>query len=198
MALKQRNTVRLRARIGTWFRSVVLFIVEVLQSLLNFREKDELRTKGIRTADFAVRRAMYFVADYGLTALSVSIGIAGKALGFSLLELFGALWMFDFVAAGVFVLIYEMTGKDLSLGEDFRRATDTINGKSRLAGLVATLWIVFLAIIWMGPEKIITFFRREIGTIRRVATVLLILTAIQAFIWAALYSFAYDLVTELF
>ncbi len=195
---KQRKTTRWMARVGTWIRSVVYFIAEVLESFLNFKEEDELRVKGIKTVDFAIRRGIYFAIDQWLFALSITIGVTMKALEFSLTEIFLALWVFDFVAAGFFVAIYEVTGKDLSLGEDFRRATDTINGKSRLAGYVVMLGVTILAIVWTGPEKIITFFRKEIGTIHRIIMVLLTLTAIQALIWAVLYWFGYDLVAKLF
>jgi|SRR3989338_4038887 len=197
MALKQRETTRCTARVGTWIRAAVFSAAEVLESFLNFKEEDELRVKGIKTVDFAIRRGMYFAADYWLAGLSLAIGVSMKALGFSLFEMFLALWAFDFAAAGLFVAVYEVTGEDLSLGKDLRRATDTINEKSWLAGLVAMLGVVFLAIVWTGPEKVITFFRKEIGTIRRVMAVLVTLTALQAFIWAALYSFAYDFAVKL-
>ncbi len=198
MEPKQRKTTRWMARVDAWIRATVYFIAEVSGSFLNLKEEDELQVKGIKTADFVVRRAMYFGADHGLTVLSLTIGVTTKALGFSLIEMFATLWVFDFIAAGFFIVIYEVTGKDLSLGEDLRRATDTINGRSRLAGYVAMLWIIILAIVWMGPEKIITFFRKEIGTIRRVVAVLIILTAIQAFIWSVFYWLGYDLVAKLF
>ena len=197
MALKQWETTRWIARVGTWIKAAVYFIAEVLESFLNVKEDDKLRVKGIKTVDFVIRRGIYFAADYWLAGLSLAIGVAMKALGFPLLEMFFALWVFDFAAAGLFVVVYEMTGKDLSLGEDFRRAVDTINKRSWLAGLVTTAWVIFLAIVWTGPEKVITFFRKEIGTIRRVIAVLVVLTAIQAFIWALLYSFAYDQIVKL-
>lgn len=190
MALETRNVC---ARAWTWFVAAVVFIAEVLESFLGFKEEDGLREKGIKTADFAVRRAIYLGIDYGLILLSLLIGVTMKALGFSLLGMFIALWIFDFVVAGFFVVIYEVTGKDLSLGEDFRRATDTINGRSRVAGLLTTLGVIFIGIVWTGPEKVITFFRKEIGTTGRLVTVLTTLTAIQAFLYAALYNFAYDL-----
>lgn len=197
MALEQRKTTRWTARVGAWTRAAVYFIAEVLKSFLNFKEEDALRMKGIKTVDFVVRRAVYFGVDYGLATLSLAIGVTSKALGLSLLEMFIVLWVFDFIAAGIFVVIYEVTGKDLSLGEDFRRAVDTINGKSRLAGFMAVAGVTILAIVWTGPEKIVTFFHKEIGTVARIVVILLVLTAIQAFSWAVIYGFGYDLILRL-
>jgi len=198
MALKQRNTTRLAARVGTWIAVAVSFLIEVLKSFLNIKKGDGFLKKGKKTIDLIIRRALYFVADYGLTVVSVSIFTAMKALEFPFLWTFVSLWAFDFVVAGAFIVVFEKTGKDLSLGVDFRRATDTINGRSRLAGFVTTVWIIFLSIVWTGPEKIITFFRKEIGTIHRLVMVLIALTVIQSFIWTILYGVGYSLVTKLF
>jgi len=192
MALKQRNTTRWTERIGTWIRTALFFIAEVIESFLNIKREDELRVKGTKTADFAVHRVLYLIADYWLWVLQAFIALAMKRLDYSLFEMCIVLWVYDFVAAGLFVVIYEVTGKDLSLGEDFRRAVDTINGKSKTAGMFAATGVVILAVAWTGPEKVITFFRKEIGSIPRLLMTLSGLTAIQAFMWAALYSFAYD------
>lgn len=197
MALGQRETTRFRARVGTWIKAAIWSIAEILSSFLDYKEGDGLREKGIKTADLVARRAVYFAMDYGLTIASLSIGVTMKAFGSSLLTIFGVLWIFDFVVAGLFVALYETTGKDLSLGVDFRRAVDTMEKKSRLLGFLTTLWIAFFAIVWTGPEKVITFFRREIGTMERLIATLVVLTAVQAFLWAILYSFAYDLVVKL-
>ncbi len=198
MALKKWNTTRFTARVGTWIAAAISFVLEVLKSFLNIKEGDGLLAKGGKAADLIVRRAVYFAADYGLAILAAGIVVGMKALGFSFLSAFFALWLFDFVSAGAFIVFYEKTGKDLSLGEDFRRATDVVNSRSRIAGFTVTLGVIFLAIVWTGPEKIITFFRKEIRTIPRVIAVLLFLTAIQAVIWTMIYSSGYDLAAKLF
>lgn len=194
MALKQRETTRWIARVGTWIAVTFSFVLEVLKSFLNVKEEDGLLKKGARTVDLAARQAIYFVADYGLWLVSVGIFTAMKTLGFSFPWIFIILWVYDFVVAGAFIVFYEKTGKDMSLGEDFRRATDTIYRKSRWAGYVAMAPIVIRGIFWNGPEKIITFFRKEIATVPRIVLVLLVLTAIQAFVWAMLYDLGYGLV----
>ncbi|MCX6787243.1 MAG: hypothetical protein NTY93_01820 [Candidatus Kaiserbacteria bacterium] len=146
MALKQRETTRWIARVGTWIKAVIFFVWDVLKSFLNFKEEDEL------------------------------------------------LWVFDFIVAGSFILVYEKTGEDLSLGSDYRRAIDTIHKKSRIVGYIALAIVIIKAIFWDGPEQVIIFFRKEIRTVPRIIVVLLILTVIQALIWAALYGLGYDLV----
>lgn len=194
MALKQRETTRWIARVGTWIAVVFSFVLKVLESFLNVKEEDGFLKKGIKTVDTAIRQTMYIVVDYGLWFVSVGIFTAMKVLEFSFPWIFATLWIYDFIAAGAFVLFYEKTGKDISLGEDFRRATDTIHKKSRWAGYAAMAPIVIRGVFWTGPEKIITFFYKEIGSISRIVLVLLLLTGIQALLWVILYDLGYGLV----
>lgn len=197
MALKQRDTTRSTARVGTWCKAAISHVADVIESLLNFKEQDELREKEVKTVDFAVRRVLYLIADYWLWVLQAAIALAMRTFSFSLPEIFLGLWLYDFVVAGFFVLIYEVTGKDLSLGEDFRRAVDTIHEKSRVAGILSAIGVIFLAVAWTGPEKVIMFARKEISTASELLAALAVLTAIQAFLWATLYSFAYDFTVKL-
>jgi hypothetical protein len=60
------------------------------------------------------------------------------------------------------------------------------------------LVVVGQALFWTGPEKIVTFFRKEIGTIFRIILVLLFLTFVQSFIWTFLYGVGYDLIVKWF
>src|SRR3989344_6749263 len=186
MALEKRKQSAL-GRIGSFF-------VEPMKSFLNIKEGDGLGAKGKKTANLVMRRILYFVADYYLMAVSASIVSMMKYLGFPFLLVFAALWIFDFVVAGLFVVVFEKTGEDLSLGIDFRRAVDTIHKKSRLAGYTAMLLVVAQAIFWAGPEKVVTFFRKEIGTAPRIIAVVLSLTALQSLIWTFLYGLGYDLI----
>lgn len=194
MALKQREAARSIARVGTWVAAAISFVGEVLKAFFNFKKDEGLLIKGEKTADTAIRQATYIGLDYGLWFVSVGIFTTLKLLGYSSPWIFSALWAYDFVVAGILIVFYEKTGKDLSLGEDLRRATDMIHKKSRLAGYVAMTPIVIRGIFWTGPEKIITFFRKEIGTVVRVTIVLLVLTAIQALVWTTLYGLGYGLV----
>lgn len=194
MALKRRETTRRAARVGTWISTSISLIFEALKSFLDFKNEDKLLTKGKKTADLVARQITYLAVDNYLFGLSAAIFVAMKTLEFSFFWTFLTLWAFDFTVAAVFIVLYEKTGEDLSLGEDFRRAADTIRKKSQLANYAVLLFVIVKAIFWTGPEKIITFFRKEIGTIARVVVALFILTAIQAFIWTILYGFGYGLV----
>jgi hypothetical protein len=197
MALNQRKTTRWE-RVGTWMVEAGSLALAAVKAFLNFSEEDGLVAKGEKTASFAIRRSMYFLADYGLWGLSVAIFTTMKTFGFSLAAIFVTLWAFECLAAGAFVLFYEKTGIDFSLGEDFRRAKDAVRRRSRAAGYMVTLFVIALAVIWTGPEKIIIFFRKEIGSISRVILSICGLTAVQAFVWTVLYNLGYGLVGSLF
>lgn len=194
MALKRRETTRWTARVGTWIAAAISIIHETVESFMDFKRGDKLLTKGKKTVDLIARQTTYLAVDNYLFGLSAAIFVATKVLEFPFFLTFLVLWTFDFTVAAVFIVVFEKTGKDLSLGEDFRRAADTIHKKSRWASHVVLLLIITKAIFWTGPEKIVTFFRKEIGTIAMVIAALLVLTAIQAFIWTILYGFGYGLV----
>jgi hypothetical protein len=197
MALEKRKQSAFR-RIGTWIKTVTPFVLDPIKSFLNFKEEDGFKTKGKKTVNLVARRIVYFIADYYLMAVSASIVATMKYLGHSFLWTFAALWVFDLVVAGIFIAVFETTGEDLSLGVDFRRAVDMVHKKSRIAGYTAMLVVVGQALFWTGPEKIVTFFRKEIGTIFRIILVLLFLTFVQSFIWTFLYGVGYDLIVKWF
>ena len=196
MALEQRKTTRWAARVGMWVAKAIQPVLDVLKSFLSVKESDGILVGGKKTANLLVRKIAYFFADYYLVGVSASIVSTMKYLGFSFSLTFVALWIFDVIVAGAFLILYERTGEDLSLGEDYRRAVDTIYTKSRLAGHAALLMFIAKATYWTGPEKVVTFFRKEIGSAYRVGIVLLILTAIQSLIWTPIYGLGYDLLAK--
>ncbi len=129
--------------------------------------------------------------------ISAALVIALKALGLQFGLIFLALWAFDFIVAASFVVLWDRTGVDLTLGEDFRRAANVIHGKSRAAGYLTFSAVVAQATFWSGPEQVVIFFRGEIGSRLRMAIVLIVLTAVQAALWAAIYSLGYESASEL-
>jgi hypothetical protein len=171
-------------------------IGEVLGSFLNFKKDDGLLAKSGKVANIAVRRAAYFAADYYLAAMSAGVVAGAKYLGLPFVGVFAAIWVFDTAVAATFLAIYLKTDEDLSLGVDYRRAVDTLHQKSRWAGYGAVAMFVFQALFWTGPEQVVTFFRKEIGTIPRMISVMLVLTAVQSVFWAIVYGFGYDLVVK--
>lgn len=171
---------------------------DVGSALFNIGKDDGAARAAAKVAGFTVRRITYLVADYGLTAVAAALVLGMKALGYNFLPTFLALWAFDIIVAAAFVVVWHRTGVDLSLGEDFRRAADVIHAKSRIAGMLAFALVVAQATVWSGPEQVVIFFRREIGSRARIALVLLVLTGMQAAFWAVVYALGYESASELF
>lgn len=196
MCSKERKLSRSAERIRAWLLMVVWTVAETLESLFNLREEHTLKDKGVKTAGWFARAAIYFVLDHGINLVQVALAIAMKAWGLPLLAMFAGLWIFDLVAAGVFVIVHEVTGKDLTLGMDTRRAANYLRQSSRTLSFLVGVGNAILAIAWTGPERVIAFYREEIGSVKRLVLVLVVLTGIQAFLWTLLYSYAYDLVIK--
>lgn len=144
----------------------------------------------------AIKRIAYTIADYWLAGLCAAANIALKIWGVPIFWAFVVMWGINIVIAMVFFATYVKTGVDVSLGEDLRRAVDAVHSKSKLAGYISMLGVIFQAIFWSGPEQIVIFFQKEIGGRWRSVVAIFVLTAIQTAIWMFLYRAGYDLVVK--
>jgi hypothetical protein len=172
-------------------------IAEGMKAFADIKPGDSVGVGAGKVALIAAKRTAYVVADYWLAALWAAINIALKVMEIRLLYAFIIMWGVSILMAGVFLAIYAKTGQDLSLGEDLRRASDAIHEKSRLAGYLAISGVILQAAVWSGPEQVVIFFRKEIGSMPRMVAVTLFLTAVQTGVWMYLYRAGYDLVTGL-
>lgn len=186
MALKSANqTPSLLVRV--W-----LLFVQTLESLLNIKTEDGLLEKGKSVSGLLVRFGTYVYLDAFIALGTPAIVIAVKSYGLSFVWAFCGVWVYGFAVAWVFIKSFDSTGVDLSVGTDLRRAQDTLRARSLVASVLAMMILVFKWSFWTGPEQVVIFFRKELNTTFRVVIVLLILTAIQSFFWAGLYSLGYD------
>lgn len=170
---------------------------DVLKAFFDIRDGESVADGSKKVAETTARRIAYAIADYWLVALSAVLIVTMKASGYEFLYLFLAMWAFDVIVAATFVAIWQRTGRDLTLGEDYRRAADVIYQKSRVVGILSFLAVIVKASFWDGPEHIVIFFRKEIRTEARMALSLIVLTAIQSILWTAIYSLGYDSISEL-
>jgi hypothetical protein len=172
-------------------------IAEGMKAFADIKTGDSVGVGAGKVALIAAKRTVYIVADYWLAALCAAANIALKTLEVRLLYAFIAMWGINILIAGVFLVIYARTGHDISLGEDLRRASDAIHKKSKFAGYLAMLGVILQAAVWSGPEQVVIFFRKEIGSMTRMVAVMLFLTVLQTGAWMYLYRTGYDAVTGL-
>ncbi len=154
--------------------------------------EETLREKLLRTKSIAIRWAVYSILDYGLMGLSVLLVVIFKQIGSSFLETFFAMWFFDFVSAVSLLFICYKSGKDLTLGQEYRRSIGQIFSKSKMAGAVSFFVFAMKASIWDGPERMVEYFKNELSTIFRKGLVIFFMTSFQAIFWTGAYSLGYD------
>ena len=177
----------------------VAFGGRVLKSFFDVRDKDSHFEMGAKVTLTGVRRLVYSVTDYWLMIVSASFVILmDQQFGYGPLGLFLLMWAFDIIVANVFIVIWKRTGEDLTLGEAYRRAADTIRNESKFAGYITFVGVVIKASFWDGPEHIVIFFNKEIKSEIRMLFILLILTAIQAAIWTPIYVLGFETASELY
>jgi hypothetical protein len=145
----------------------------------------------------AIRRIIYVIADYYLAILCAALVAVLKYWRWGFVEIFSAVWVYDFIVAAAFVVIAEKTGQDVTLGEAYRNGADVVMNKSRFAGYIAFTWVFIKATVWDGPEHIVIFFRKELRTYVVMTVALVVLTVIQAGFWTWAYGLGYDSVFEL-
>jgi hypothetical protein len=170
-------------------------IAEGMKAFADIKMGDSVGVGAGKVALIAAKRTVYVVADYWLAALCAALNIALKVMEVRLLYAFTVMWGVNILIAGIFLAIYAKTGHDISLGKDLRRASDAIHEKSRLAGYFTMLGVILQAAVWSGPEQVVIFFRKEIGSMPRMVAVMLFLTALQTGAWMYLYRTGYDTVT---
>jgi hypothetical protein len=162
-------------------------------AFLDVEEHDNAEEKGKKTFIVIAKRIFYTVMDYGLAALSIALVIAMKNLGFSYLATVAAMWLIiDITSASAFVIIYERTGRDMTLGRSYRRMANVIMAHSKIAGVIVFIYETTLASFWAGPDYTVLFWRDELNTRVRLAIALIAITAAHAFLWTAVYWSSYE------
>lgn len=170
----------------------------VLGAFLNIQEDDSSFKRGLRVGDAIARRAFYSVVDYWLMVASGAfIIVVDQQFGYGPLGLFLLMWAFDIIVAGFFVVMWQRTGYDITLGTDYRRAVDSVRGMSRFVGMIAFSVVIIKASFWDGPEHFVIFFSQELKTGPRKSLVLLSLTALQSAIWTPIYVMGFATVQQL-
>lgn len=157
-------------------------------AFLDVKEGDDAAEKGKKTAATITKRIFYTVMDYGLAAASVALVLAAKKFGLSYLDTVAVMWgLIDITSAGFSVMLYEKTGRDITLGRSYRRMANEIMKHSKIAGVIVFVYEITLASFWSGPDYTVLFYRDELKTRARLAMALVLITAAHAFLWTAVY-----------
>jgi len=147
-----------------------------------------LREKVSRTRSMAVRWLAYSFLDYGLMLLSIGLVAASRALGATFASTTAAMFLFDLLMAWLLWTICLRSGQDLTLGREYRRSTQLIQARSRLAGHAAFLLLFAKSVVWDGPERLVEYFHLELEGRKALGAVILSAMALlQALFWTALY-----------
>lgn len=167
-------------------------------AFLDVRDDDTAKAKTGKVAATAAKRICYSSLDYGLAILSILMVVGAKSAGFAYWFAVAAMWLvIDLPTSVIFVVIYERTGRDLTLGRSYRRMADVIMAHSKLAGVMVFAYETTLASFWSGPDYTVMFFRDELKTRLGMGIALLLITAAHALIWTTVYWFGYENVLEL-
>lgn len=181
-----------------WAVKITALFRELAMAFFDIQNSDNTIEGAKKISATAARRAVFFILDYWASLASAGIVGLMKFYGLTFLQTIIATWLFDFLVAFIFMLTSEKSGQDITLGKSFRRVIDVLKNRSRVLGWLAFFYLNVKATIWDGPEMVVIFFRKEIGTIPRMTGILVILTLIQGIFWTWVYGLGYDGIIELF
>ncbi len=180
---------KLAAICKVFFKAVMAFF--------DIREGDSVISGSKKVAVRAAERTVYIVADYWTAILCAMLVSTMKYWHRPFYEIFLATWAYDFIVAVMFMIVSEKSGRDITLGNSFRRAADVVHSSNKIAGYATFGYLTLKATIWDGPEQIAIFFKKEIKTLPRMIGLLFFLAIVQGAFWAWVYSLGYDSISEL-
>lgn len=185
-------------RAGATEKNVFGAVGDTFRAFFAIRENDGAVVGSAKVAAAAIKRTVYVIADYWLAILSAWIVgyLTYRGLGFW--KISAVMWAYDLVIAFFFLYTNEKSGHDITLAESFRRAVDELHRHSKLTGTVVLLGVVLRATIWDGPEQVVIFFRKELGSLTRMSLLLILITSGQALFWTWVYGLGYEGLSELF
>tara|TARA_B100000745_G_C20113045_1_gene380978 strand:+ start:56 stop:649 length:594 start_codon:yes stop_codon:yes gene_type:complete len=179
--------------VGLFFNAFTAF--------LHIQKGDSGSKKTVRVSGAVLKRGIFLALDYWVTAveavfsvwLYANLPLTGTAL---LVTIFLSLWVFEIVVALFFIIQWRITGIDITLSEDWRRAIDVISEGSKRVGTVAYWLKILKAVIWDGPEEIVIFCHKELRSIYKISLVLLGVTTFQAAFWGGTFIGMYEFVVQ--
>lgn len=175
---------------------IVALVAAVFKAFFGIREEDNISSGSKKVAVTTARRILYVVVDYWATfACAALVGLLNY-WEWTFMWIVIATWVFDFTVATIFMVVSEKSGQDITLGESFRRAADVIHSAHKIAGYLTFAYLNVKATIWDGPEQVVIFFKKEIGSMARMTWCLVGLTLVQGLFWAWVYSLGYESVSE--
>jgi len=122
--------------------------------------------------------------------MAVSLGLvaASRAIGFGYGVTALAMFGFDFLTAAVLWQLCLRCRQDLTLGREYRSATNQVFRRSRVLGVSAWTLLVLKCIAWDGPERMVEFLHIELEDRHLLAwSTLATLALLQALFWTSVY-----------
>jgi hypothetical protein len=182
-----------------WFSklatTVVAFLIVLKEAFLVFwgiDKEDKGSERAEKIAKTTSKGVAYWLSDYALTALSpATVGFL-KWLGWSDFPITMAMWLEDLAIAYGIVLFSRHVIEDFTTTEALRSSIEVVWHKSRIAAILVSVVVLVRFSLWDGPERVVIFFKKELGKRYQEILVLIIFSLFQAIFWTKIYSLGID------
>lgn len=137
------------------------------QLFFGFEEEDNTSEKAKKVAESAAILAFYELTNWWGFILFTAIIGGMTAAGYALWKILTVGFIYDLIFASVYLFGSIKSGKDLTLGTNFRRGIDSVfqrGGVTKFVGYCIFAVTLVAANIWNGPEQILMMVMPEIQT----------------------------------
>jgi hypothetical protein len=174
---------------NTWQRKLLAFVA-VDEGLTD----ESLIKKGATTA---ILFPSFRIMEWLLVAATATIYSLFKYHGFADFSIWLILWAFNLILSSSVILFNDYIKVDITLMQTARKFINALIEKKKVAGHLLELVIVLRLLFWDGPDQLFIFFRERLRSKLIQVCFFIISSGLQMFVWAKLYSYGYDGISDL-
>jgi hypothetical protein len=174
---------------NTWQRKLLSFIAV----------DEELSDKCLikRGAATAILFPSFRFLEWLLVAVTATIFSLFKYYGLTDYSIWLILWALNLILSGSVILFNDYIKVDITLMQTTRKFINALIERKRIAGYFLEFSVVLRLLLWDGPDQLFIFFRERLNLKVIQLCFFIISSGIQMFVWAKIYGYGYDGVSEI-
>jgi hypothetical protein len=169
-------------------------LIAAIMAYLEIKEKENREKVAGKVAKTATKWFAYWLSDWGVEIVIVSIIGALKYYNCSWNTMFLIAWVLDVLVALTFIIISKNVIDDFMLMAAYRRAFDVLYAVSKQTGSVFLVYSLLKFSFWDGSEVAIMFFDRELNTTVKKVLAVMFFSALRILLLVKVFNLGYDFV----
>jgi hypothetical protein len=176
---------------------VIQIFINFVATFLGVKKRDSVWEIVKKFLNILFYGSAYSATDWYLAGLTASIVASLRYFNKPFWLIFAVLWGMNLAISYLIILFSKKSGRDFTLMERLRKATESLHKESRAMGWIFELLAGFKFIFWDGPDRFVLYFESRLPSKISKILVFVVTSGIQMFIWAWLYILGYDSISDL-